>query len=262
MSEYEPVRAITRGIAILQAINRSGGLAMSDIAAASGVPYPTAFRIVQTLLGEGLIEREPARKVYRPTALVQTLSNGYQEDRRLVTAARPHIVELTTKHGWPVTIATHIGHRMVIRDSTHALTSLTFNNYYPGYTMPILDCAVGRAFLAYTSEEEQARIMSSLRVLPSLTERHALDMFASGELGRIIVDEGYAAMGNNKFTQNPGKTSSIAVPLFEDGDVVGALALVFFSSAMRMNEAVPRYLQDIQATAGRINETLKQTPKD
>ena len=49
-----------------------------DIAKRAKVPYPTACRIVQTLLHEGLIEREPARKHYRPTPLIQSLSNGFR----------------------------------------------------------------------------------------------------------------------------------------------------------------------------------------
>jgi Transcriptional regulator len=241
---------------VLQAINRAGALTMADIAEASGVPYPTAFRIVQTLLHEGLIEREPARKLYRPTALAQTLSHGFQDHGRLVTVARSHIVALTKKVGWPVTIATHVGHRMVIRDSTHALTSLTFNNYYPGYTLPILECAVGRAYLSHVPEDERRSILKALRAVPENVERHALKMFESGELPEKILRDGYAGTWNNLFTQNPGKTSSMAVPLFEKGHVVGALALVFFSSALKLHEAAPRYLADVRQTAADISQAL------
>jgi IclR family mhp operon transcriptional activator len=168
MEKGVPIRAISRCVSVLQAINRAGSLTMMDVAHASGVPYPTACRIVQTLLLEGLIEREPARKRYRPTALVQTLSHGFQAHGRLVEAARPHIVDLTKRHGWPVSLASHVGQRMVIRDSTHTLTSLTFNNYYPGYTLPILESASGCAHIAFTSEEDRANILSTLRAVPEM----------------------------------------------------------------------------------------------
>ena len=61
MEKGVPIRSITRSIAALKAINRHGSLSMMEIAKASEVPYPTACRIVQTLLYEGLIEQEPAR---------------------------------------------------------------------------------------------------------------------------------------------------------------------------------------------------------
>ena len=110
-------------------------LSLMDIARAVDLPYPTAFRIIQTLIHEGLIECEPTRKHYRVTELVQSLSLGYQDGGKLVSAARPHIVELTRRFSWPVSVVTHVGQSMVVRDSTHTLTSLTFFNYSPGYLM-------------------------------------------------------------------------------------------------------------------------------
>src|SRR3546814_3186776 len=90
---------------------------MMEIARASAVPYPTACRIVQTLLHEGLVERESARKRYQPTALVQTLAHGFQGHGALVEATRPHIAALTRDIGWPISLTTHVGSSMVIRDS-------------------------------------------------------------------------------------------------------------------------------------------------
>jgi IclR family transcriptional regulator, mhp operon transcriptional activator len=77
MEKGVPIRAISRGLAVLQAVNKHGGLTMMEIAQLSEVPYPTACRIVQTLLHEGMLEREAGRKRYRATASVLTLSSGF-----------------------------------------------------------------------------------------------------------------------------------------------------------------------------------------
>lgn len=122
------VRSIRRGLDVLQTINRSGSLRLMDISNATKLPYPTVSRIVETLVETGMIEREPSTKSYRPTALVQTLSVGYQDEHALTAIARPHIVELCQKVAWPITITTRVGNRMMVRDSTHRLTTLTFNN--------------------------------------------------------------------------------------------------------------------------------------
>ncbi len=256
MEKGVPIRAISRSICVLQAINRAGSLTMMDIAHSSGVPYPTACRIVQTLLHEGLVEREPARKRYRPTALVQTLSHGFQADGRLVTVARPFIVALTKKLGWPVSLATHVGHRMVVRDSTHTLTTLTFNNYYPGYTLPILECASGCAYIANASEEERQGFLRTLRAIPENEDNNTLALFESGLLTREILQNGYATKGRNKHTRNPGKTSSIAVPIFDVQGVAGSVTLIFFSSAMRIPEAVEKYLVDLKSTASEVTAAM------
>jgi IclR family mhp operon transcriptional activator len=55
MEKGVPIRSISRAIAVLQAINRQGSMSLMGIAKTAEVPYPTACRIVQTLLFEGLI---------------------------------------------------------------------------------------------------------------------------------------------------------------------------------------------------------------
>ncbi len=256
MDRGVPIRVVSRSIAVLQAVNRAGSLTMMDIAHASNVPYPTACRIVQTLVAEGLIEREPARKRYRPTQLVQTLSYGYQGPARLVTAARPHLVALTRQFGWPVSLTEHVGHNMIVRDSTHSLTSLTFNNYYPGYTLPLLDCASGLVFLANCADEERIHILKTLRDAPEQGDGATRGLMESGVLVREIRRDGYAVKARNLRTENPGKTSSIAVPVYGEAGVVGAMALVFFSSTLKITDAASRFMPALAAAAEATGASL------
>lgn len=74
MEKGVPIRAISRGLSVLRAVNVHGALTMMEISNASEVPYPTACRIVQTLVHEGYLERERGRKTYRASALVRELA--------------------------------------------------------------------------------------------------------------------------------------------------------------------------------------------
>lgn len=247
MERGVPIRSISRSIAVLQAINRQGSLSLMEVARSAGLPYPTACRIIQTLMHEGLIECEPMRKRYRATALVQSLSAGFRDSGRLLAEARPRIVELTRQIGWPISVATHVGASMMVRDSTHTLTSLTFNNYAPGYTVPILESASGHAYLAYADDMERQTIMETLEQLEGPSDM--LAMFKSGLLVRRIREDGFATRDRNVHTANPGKTSSISVPVFDQGRVVAALTLVFFATAMPMAEAVRRHGDALKSCA-------------
>jgi IclR family mhp operon transcriptional activator len=251
-----PIRSISRCISVLQAINRAGDLSLMEIAKRANVPYPTACRIVQTLLHEKLIEREPMRKHYRPTALIQSLSNGFQIRSQLVAVAREHIVALTKRHGWPVSLATRVGQSMVIRDSTHALTSLTFTNYYPGYTLPILECAAGKAYLAHAEDDEREMIIREIRTGGGDWDELTLRQLESGGLVEDIRKAGYAVKGRNRYTETPGKTSSIARPIFGAEGVVGSIVLIFFSSAMKIDDAIAKYDDDLRRTAEAISRAL------
>jgi IclR family mhp operon transcriptional activator len=257
MEKGVPIRSLSRGIAVLQAVNRGNALSMMEIARSSEVPYPTACRIVQTLLHEGLIEREPARKRYRPTALVQALAHGFQGDAQLVRAARTHIVDLTRRVGWPISLSTQVGHSMVIRDSTHALTALTFSHYHPGFTLPILECAAGHAYLANIGGAERDELFRAIKLLPKRVNMHVIDLMENGELVEQIRSAGFATRGYNQFTRNPGKTSSIAVPIMtKNGAVAGALTLAFFASATRMSDAVAQFVAPLHATAQAISDDM------
>lgn len=254
MDRGVPIRSVSRSIAVLQCINRHGSLSLMEISRAVALPYPTAFRIIQTLMYEGLIECEPARKHYRATELVQTLSVGYLDHGNLIMRARPHIVALTQKVKWPVSIVTHVGKSMMVRDSTHNQTSLTFTNYAPGFTMPLLECGSGHAYLAHVTDAERQNILAGLEATEKRS--HMLEMFKSEKLVHRIREDGYATFDRNPHAAVPGKTSSIGVPIFENTHVVGTLTFVFFSSAMPMAEAVRRYVEDLKVSAAAITQEL------
>jgi IclR family transcriptional regulator, mhp operon transcriptional activator len=219
-----------------------------------GLPYPTASRIVQTLVFEQLVECEQARKSYRATSLTQTLSLGYRDHGALVSTSRLHLVELTRKHGWPMTISTAVGTSMMLRESTYGQSPLAFNNYYPGYTFPVLECASGHAHIAFSNTQTREQLLSVLERLGAVSV--TLDLFRSGKLVERIRDDGFALFDRTVRTANPGKTSSISVPIFDGGINIAEMTLSYFATAMTSRQAVERFLADMKAVSIKISEEL------
>ena len=246
------IRAIIRGLHVLQAINRAGSITMMQICRQVDIPYPTACRVIETLIKEGMVEREPARKRYRATAMVRTLSVGFQDEDALVAVARRHIVALCEKHGWPVSITTRVGQSMMVRDSTHKLTSLTLANYAPGYTFPLIECSSGKAYLAYCDADERAAILTGLKRLDGPAEKLAGLLLHDDTMLTAIRAKGYATQARNTYSAVPGKTSSVAVPVVKDGQIKGSVALVFFAAAMPMARAEALFVDDLKAAAAAI----------
>ena len=261
MERGVPVRAISRGFAVLSAVSRDGPITLMGISRSANVPYATACRIVQTLLHEGLIEREPGRKRYRVTALVQSLATGFQVEDQLVTAARPHLEELCRKLSWPISLATRVGTRMMVRDSTHKMTSLTFTNYYPGSTLPIAECATGKAYLAYCNEDEREMIKSAWEATDNEASRTGMVLLSDDIALGNIRQAGFAQQARNLYNNEPGKTASLAVPVFDQaGNLLGAMALIYFASALKPLEASDKFLADMQATAAAIAANMVPAP--
>lgn len=257
MERGVPVRAISRGFAVLSAVSRDGPITLMGISRSADVPYATACRVVQTLMHEGLIEREVGRKKYRVTSLVQSLATGFQQEDLLAAEARPHMEELCQRVGWPISLATRVGTRMMVRESTHKMTSLTFTNYYPGFTLPISECATGKAYLANCEETERDMIKDAFEATDSEAAQTGLLLLSDGVALDKIKEAGYALQARNQHNFEPGKTSSLAVPMFdEDRKLVGSMALIYFASAIKPNDAATEFLPMMQETANRISKDL------
>jgi IclR family mhp operon transcriptional activator len=253
-----PVRSISRCIQVLRTINEHSSMSMTEISRTTSLPYGTTCRIVESLLFEGLIEREQFRPRYRPTALVHSLSQGFQNYDALVAAAHPHIVELTRQQLWPVAITTRVGQSMIVRDSTHALTSMTFHLYHPGYNVPIMGTAPGRCYLSFAPEDESARTLTDLRGTPQYEGDEYASLMESGKYFEQVRAQGYATKLGNQYTQTPGKTSSIGAPVFKDGQLIAVMILSYFTSTMRMSTAEEVLAPAILRTTAAIERSLAE----
>lgn len=71
---------------------------------------------------------------------------------------------------------------MVIRDSTHAMTSQTFTKYFPGFAMPVADCASGKVHLAFCDQIERDLIAQAWRSSDDEDAHQGLGLLADAGL--------------------------------------------------------------------------------
>ncbi len=254
MKEESPTRSICRFLSILKVINRIGPVSLLTISKEIDIPYPTVSRIIQTLLESGLIERVDKTKCYRATGKTLSLSNGFADRDRLAMAARGQMEALTARIGWPLALVTRVGASMVVRDSTHHLTSLALSRCPAGFKFPVLESAAGHVFLSYASDEERECVLRGLAMAGGRSA--IMSLFESGAPMARIRAGGYATYERGQRELDPGKISSIAVPILEDDRLAGVLTVMLFASAMPMSEALRRYLDALQGTAAEISKNL------
>jgi IclR family mhp operon transcriptional activator len=251
-----PIRSVSRSLSVLQAVNAAGSLSLTEIARTVKLPYATVVRLVATLVHEGMIEKEPDRKNYRPTVLVQSLSSGYKDHSQLGAVARPHIIALTAKHGWAVAVSTRFGMNMIVRECTHAVARYNLSTYYPGFVYPMLQSAAGMVYMAFSSERERHLMRREL------SETEVVDSMQLSGISEAALEDirqrGFATRGRNRFTIPEGKNSAIAAPIFLDGQLAGTLALIFLASTLSMENAVTRVAGDVVDTAHAISRSLSR----
>ena len=119
-----------------------------------------------------------------------------------------------------------------------------------------MECSSGKAYIAFCSDAERDHLLEGLRTIEGAAERMAMLLLSNDSLLREVRGLGYATQSRNAYTANPGKTSSIAVPLFRGGEVAGAVVVIFFAVAMPMEKAAAQFLAPLKATAEAISAEL------
>jgi IclR family mhp operon transcriptional activator len=145
---------------------------------------------------------------------------------------------------------------MMVRDSTHSLTPLTFHVYYPGYTLPMLESSSGKAYLAFCPDDERDALLSTFQVSDLAMDGAPVRLGDIPKLLDRIRRDGYATHRRTRHTENPGKTSSISTPVFAGEHLIGTLTLIFFASAMPMETAIAQFAEPLKQTAKMVSSEL------
>ncbi len=115
--ESSPIRAVSRAIDLLQALNRQP-ISTVDDHGQTAIPKPTIVRLLRTFLTKGLVRHASKHGAYYLTSQVQSLSVGYHSAPKIVEAAAPLLDAMTSRVKWPMAVAVPDGNAVVIRYST------------------------------------------------------------------------------------------------------------------------------------------------
>lgn len=238
----EPVR---RSFAVLEALSRRRSSTVGVLTGETGLPRPTVVRLLHTLIALGYAARVSREQGYRLTERVLGLASSIRFVDHLVDAAIPHMSRFTAEHGWPLYLAT-LGHGAItIRHSTAPESPMSFEGAGLNLPRPLLISALGRAWLAFCSEEERRSILADIVGL-TLRQEAAFRIVLA-----CVRRHGYA------FTQSPrpSRLQGIAVPIRQGSRgtrVLGSLSMRFPRSAMTDAEAGLRFGRRLQQLARAI----------
>lgn len=252
-ARYRHVRALARGLKVLVEINRIGRARPGEIAAETGVDRTTVYRLLDTLEQEGYITRG-SDDYYTLTLDVRRLSDGFSELDHITRVVAPELGRLLPKVLWPTDFATFEQGAMIIRETTHRFSHFSMHRAMIGRSRPVLRSAMGRAVLANVSPAERELMLRMIIKSKQPDAGEARDQTYVRALLRETLARGYAASVGLVETH----ISAIAVPVRSQSHVVGALNLVFFRSAMNVEEAAERYLPHLRNSAASIKEVLAE----
>lgn len=149
MAQPKTIRALSRGLHVLQALNGSRTATIAQLSQRTGLARATVQRSVETLIDEGYVYRVSGSDNFCLASNARSLTSHCDDLERMVEAADGLVTELGREVLWPIDFFVRDETDMVIRASTHHESPMTFLPQTKiGTPVPMLPTAPGRAYLA------------------------------------------------------------------------------------------------------------------
>ena len=254
MASSAEIQPVTRALDVLEALNKRDATSLNVLHQETGYPKSSLVRVLDALIAAGYVEQIARRTGYRTTARVLNLAGGFSERDRVVDVAEPLMREFTSRHRWPVTLATYAGQSMRLRFTTTKDSPLSPDRPRGTASFPMLDSALGRAYLAFCQKGERALILKVLAASSAPHLRPARDPEPLERLFATIRRNGYAVTGPIAGDRGLG----LALPLVKKRQVLASITMRIYRSSMSEAEAARRYLPALQELAGDIVRALPE----
>lgn len=243
---------VTRCFSLLEAVGAaSRPLAVADLIETLELPRATVYRLVDWLLSEGFLSREPARKRLVVGPRLTDLATEVLRASVAMGPRRAVLKALAEATGETCTIGIMEADSVVYIDRVES-DHWPLRLHLPiGVRVPLHATAIGKLFLSFLPARQRRALLGALDPR-AVTARTITDpQHLSRELGRVR-GQGFA-VDDQEFL--PGVVA-IAVPVLNSrGEIRAAMGLQAPESRISAAEA-PRYLPALQQAADSLARTF------
>lgn len=208
--EQTTIQALDRALSILKVLAEGEGMSLTELAEAAGQAPATVYRVLSTFEAHGMVEFQPARQIWFVGQEAFRIGSAFLGRTSLVEQARTVMRELMAATGETANLAIADGGQVVFisQVETHEPIRAFFR---PGTRGPIHASGIGKALLAYHSDEAIERIMRE-QGLTAFTARTITDQRRLLEELAAIRARGWA-MDDEERTEG---MRCIAAPIFNE----------------------------------------------
>ena len=249
---YPEVRGLSRGLMVLEALNRlpGGVCSTSELARACGLDRTTTKRLLETLRTHGLVRHGERDGQYQLTFEVRRLSEGFEDEAWVERIASPAMQGAVRELLWPCDLGTVEAGFMVVRESTHRWSNLSQHRAMIGERLPLLETAIGRAYFSFADEAERNALLDLLRQRSDRAGQLARDDALVSRVVRQTLDRGFAL--NEGEWAREAEFAAVAVPVHAGPRLLAALNMVFPRSAISNQDLEQRYVPRLERLAASI----------
>jgi DNA-binding IclR family transcriptional regulator len=235
-----------RAFAILDMLRARSAIALSDVAAETGLPPATAHRYLSELTQIGVLEREDSGR-YRLGLRIWQLGVASDWDRQFRSTAAPFLDALARETGHAIALALLQGDRVICFDRRRGRSEDVIL-VHAGEDVPLLRTSVGKVLLADASRASVASLVQRDGG-PSSFRSRALAQIDQARVSGYVVADGEAKAGQR----------SLSVPVGADPRTGRQFGLTVLTPIGHDN--IERYLPILSSSARKLGAALKLPPR-
>jgi IclR family acetate operon transcriptional repressor len=254
-AEAASVQSLDRALRILAIVADGAGQSLSELANVSGVPAPTAYRMLTTLENHGMVEFDKSGQLWSIGVETYRMGSAFLRSRKLVDRARAVMQDLMEKTGETANLGVAEDDCVVFvsQVETHQAIRAFFR---PGTRSPFHASGIGKAVLAHLDGDRVAAIArkaglasftpKTLSTLPAL----ARDLAETRERGWSVDDE----------ERNEGMRCVAAAIFNEFGEPLGGVSVS--GPTVRVTpERVAEFGPWVAAAAAEVTKMIGGAPR-
>jgi IclR family pca regulon transcriptional regulator len=247
------VKSLKKGLEILEAFSSHGSsLNLQEITQITGLPKPTAYRFLQTLISLNYIHYFSTSRTYRLGPKVMSLGFSVLTAMDFGAAAQPYLEELSQRIDQNVNLGILDGNDVVyiIRIKRRKILGIDLS---VGSRLNAYGTAIGHAILAFSGKEKVESIIQELSQDPDISRK----IGSRGEGFKRAL----AQVRKDGYSLNDGEyiagLRSVGIPIFKgQHEVEGAINIPVFSQLCSKEKLINEYLP-LARDAARIISRLR-----
>ena len=160
--------------------------------------------------------------------------------------------------GWPSDVALFDRDAMIVAQTSREAGFLHFNRV-PGFRAPVLGTSLGRAYLAFLPEAEQAQIIETLAATPGQWTELARNPKKLSRMLQEIRQRGYALMdADYSRDEYEGTVWAMGVPIKNEKQVLASINIMMLRTAISQEDGIKR----LPAATSANGRDARQTTHD